>query len=50
MLKNNSQPLFNYHLTLLILEVNLDYPHISNSISYFDKTLGRKKIRKTLSF
>jgi len=50
MLKNNSQPPFNYHLTLLILEVNLDYPLISNSISYFDKTLGKKKIRKTLSF
>jgi hypothetical protein len=50
MLKNNSPPPFNYHLTLLILEVNLDYPLISNSISYFDKTLGKKKIRKTLSF
>jgi hypothetical protein len=50
MLKNNSPPPFNYHLTLLILEVNLDYPLISNSISYFDKTLGKKKIRKILSF
>ncbi len=50
MLKNNSLPPFNYHMTLLILEVNLDYPLISNSISYFDKTLGKKKIRKTLSF
>ena len=49
-LKNNTPPPFNYHLTMLILEVNLDYPLISNSISYFDKTLGKKKIRKTLSF
>ncbi len=50
MLKNSSAPPFNYHLTMLILEVNLDYPLISNSISYFDKTLGKKKVRKTLSF
>ena len=50
MLKNNTPPPFNYHLTMLILEVNLDYPLISNSISYFDKTFGKKKIRKTLSF
>lgn len=49
-LKNNTPPPFNYHLTMLILEVNLDYPLISNSISYFDKTLGKKKLRKTLSF
>lgn len=50
MLKNNTLPPFNYHLTMLILEVNLDYPLISNSISYFDKTFGKKKVRKTLSF
>ena len=25
-LKNNTPPPFNYHLTMLILEVNLDYP------------------------
>lgn len=49
-LKNNTPPPFNYHLTMLILEVNLDYPLISNSISYFDNTLGKKKVRKTLSF
>lgn len=49
-LKNNTPPPFNYHLTMLILEVNLDYPLISNSISYFDNTLGKKKLRKTLSF
>ena len=49
-LKNNTIPPFNYHLTMLILEVNLDYPLISNSISYFDKILGKKKVRKTLSF
>lgn len=49
-LKNNSLPPFNYHLTLLILEVNLDYPKISNSLSYFDKVIGKKKLRKTLSF
>lgn len=49
-LKNNTQPPFNYHLTMLILEVNLDYPLISNSISYFDNVLGKKKVRKTLSF
>lgn len=49
-LKNNSYPAFNYHLTMLILEVNLDYPLISNSISYFDNALGKKKVRKTLSF
>lgn len=50
MLKNDTPPPFNYHLTMLILEVNLDYPKISNSISYFDKTLNKKKVRKTLSF
>ena len=50
MLKNNSPPPFNYHLTMLILEVNLDYPMISNSISYFDKASGKKKLKKTLSF
>jgi hypothetical protein len=50
MLKNNTPPPFNYHLTMLILEVNLDYPLISNSISYFDKASNRKKVRKTLSF
>lgn len=50
MLKNYSSPPFNYHLTMLILEVNLDYPLISNTISYFDKITGRKKVRKTLSF
>jgi hypothetical protein len=49
-LKNSSAPPFNYHLTMLILEVNLDYPLISNSISYFDKIIGKKKLRKTLSF
>ena len=49
-LKNNTSPPFNYHLTMLILEVNLDYPLISNSISYFDNALGKKKVRKTLSF
>ena len=49
-LKNSSIPPFNYHLTMLILEVNLDYPLISNSISYFDKIIGKKKLRKTLSF
>lgn len=49
-LKNKTPPPFNYHLTMLILEVNLDYPIISNVISYFDTTLGKKKVRKTLSF
>lgn len=49
-LKNDSLPAFNYHLTLLILEINLDYPKISNSLSYFDKNIGKKKLRKTLSF
>ena len=49
-LKNISPPPFNYHLTMLILEVNLDYPMISNSISYFDKASGKKKLKKTLSF
>ena len=49
-LKNNTPPPFNYHMTLLIFEINLDYPSISNSISYFDKTVGKKKVRKTLSF
>jgi hypothetical protein len=49
-LKNNSQPPFSYHITLLIFEINLDYPIIGNSISYLDKTLGKKKIRKSLSF
>lgn len=50
MLKNNSYPPHSYHLTLLIFEINLDYPIITNSISYLDKSLGRRKIRKDLSF
>ena len=49
MLKNSSAPPFNYHLTMLILEVNLDYPLISNSISYFDKTIGKKSKAKDIS-
>ncbi len=49
-LKNNSPPPHSFHITLLIFEINLNYPIIGNSISYMDKTIGRKKVRKSLSF
>ena len=49
-LKNNSFPPHNYHLTLLIFEINLDYPIISNNISYLDKSTKKRKVRKDLSF
>jgi hypothetical protein len=49
-LKNNSFPPHNYHLTLLIFEINLDYPIIGDNISYLDKSSKRRKVRKDLSF
>lgn len=49
-LKNDSPPPFSYHLTLLIFDINLDYPVIGDLISYMDTTTGRKKIKKDLSF
>lgn len=49
-LKNNSPPPHNYHLTLLILEINLNYPIIGNELSYMDKSSNKRKIRKDLSF
>lgn len=49
-LKNNSVPLSNFHMTLLIFEINLDYPFIGDRITYFDKNLNKKKIRKDLDF
>ena len=49
-LKNNSFPPHDYHLTLLIFEINLDYPIIGNNISYLDKSSKRRKVRKDLSF
>ena len=49
-LKNNSFPPHNYHLTLLIFEINLDYPIIGNNISYLDNLTKKRKIRKDLSF
>jgi hypothetical protein len=49
-LRNNFPPPHNYHLTLLIFEINLDYPVIGNSIAYLDKVSGRRKIRKNLLF
>ncbi len=49
-LKNNSFPPHNYHLTLLIFEINLDYPIIGNTISYLDKSGTKRKVRKGLSF
>jgi hypothetical protein len=49
-LKNNSFPPHNYHLTLLIFEINLDYPIIGNNISYIDKSSKKRKVRKGLSF
>lgn len=49
-LKNNSFPPHNYHLTLLIFEINLDYPIVGNKISYIDKTTKKRKVRKGLDF
>ena len=49
-LKNNSPPPHNYHMTLLIFEINLDYPIIGNNISYLDKSSKKRKVRKDLSF
>jgi hypothetical protein len=49
-LKNNSPPPHSFHITLLIFEINLNYPIIGDSISYMDKTVGRRKVRKSLSF
>jgi hypothetical protein len=49
-LKNNSFPPHNYHLTLLIFEINLDYPIIGSNISYLDKSTKKRKVRKGLSF
>ena len=48
-LKNNTSPPHDYHMTLLIFEINLDYPIISDSIRYIDSDL-KKKVRKNLSF
>lgn len=49
-LKNDTPPPFLYHLTLLIFDVNLDYPVLGNIISQIDTLTGRKKIKKDLSF
>lgn len=49
-LKNNTPPPFNYHISLLIFEINLDYPIIGDSISYIDSVSGRRKVRKNLFF
>jgi len=49
-LKNNSFPPHLYHLTLLIFEINLDYPIIGNSISVLDKSSGKRKVHNNLSF
>ena len=49
-LKNNSFPPHSYHLTLLIFEINLDYPIVGDSIAYTDEITGKRKVRKNLSF
>ncbi len=37
-------------MTLLILEINLNYPLISDELSYIDKITKKRKLRKDLSF
>lgn len=49
-LKNNSLPPHNYHLTLLVLEINLNYPIIGDIISHIDNSNKKRKIYKDLSF
>ena len=49
-LKNNTKPPHGYHLTLLIFEINLDYPIIANSIRYTDSDSNKFKVKKNLSF
>jgi hypothetical protein len=49
-LKNNSFPPHNYHMTLLIFEINLNYPVIGNIISQIDKMSKKKKLRQDLDF
>jgi len=49
-LKNDSEAPHGYHMTLLIFEINLDYPIIAKSISYNESESSKLKVRKNLSF